>query len=503
MNDNKRIAFNSIIIYMRLCIVSLISIILSRVILDALGASDFGLYNVVGGIVLLLSVLNSSMTSTTYRYLAFEIGKGKEGNPNVIFNTSRVIHIVFALLIILIGEPIGEYYIIHYLNVAPESISNAQFVFRLSILSAAINTVFVPNQGLLVAYEKFSIIGIIDIATNVLKLLFVVLFIYSDSSRIRIYSIIMLSATILSGLVYHLYCSHYYHSVVAYKSSKNKSLYKQMASFSGWTMFGAFANVGKSQGTAIVINYFFGTLVNAAYAVALQVETFIMMFARSLGSAAVPQTTKSFSSGDIQRSISLTCRISKYTFILMAFISFPAIIEIDFLLGLWLKEVPEGAAIFCQLIILGNLIGCLGEGIPNLINACGKIKAYQIVVHSIMILGLPISFALYKAGFNPYTICVVYCIINFLNSFVKLLMLRRVVKFDILQFMKVSHLRIILMSFPLLLYYLIIPIPTEPIFHCLNLIVSTTFFLTVLILVGLDHNERNKLYSFVKNKISK
>ena len=187
----------------------------------------------------------------------------------------------------------------------------------------------------------------------------------------------------------------------------------------------------------------------------------------------------------------------------MAFISFPAIIEIDFLLGLWLKEVPEGAAIFCQLIILGNLIGCLGEGIPNLINACGKIKAYQIVVHSIMILGLPISFALYKAGFNPYTICVVYCIINFLNSFVKLLMLRRVVKFDVLQFMKVSHLRIILMSLPLLLYYLIIPIPTEPIFHCLNLIVSTTFFLAVLLLVGLDHKERNKICSFVKNKISK
>ena len=152
-------------------------------------------------------------------------------------------------------------------------------------------------------------------------------------------------------------------------------MYKEMVSFSSWTLFGAFANVGKSQGSVIIINYFFGTIINAAYAVARQVEVFIMMFARSLGSAAVPQTTKSFSAGDLQRSISITSRISKYTFVLMALISFPVIIEIDFLLGLWLKDVPNGSAQFCQLIILGNLIGCLGEGIPNLINACGKIKS--------------------------------------------------------------------------------------------------------------------------------
>ena len=384
MNENKRIAFNSVIIYLRLCVVSLISIILSRVVLDALGVSDFGLYNVVGGIVLLLNVINSSMTSTTYRYLAFEIGKKENGNPNKIFNTSRIIHLAFAALIVLVGEPLGELYIINYLNVVSESIPDAQFVFRLSIIAAAINTIFVPNQGLLVAYEKFRATALIDIISNLVKLGLILLFIYSDTNRIRLYSIIMLSYTVINSLAYYMYCKKYHNDVVVCNLNKDRRMYKEMVSFSSWTLFGAFANVGKSQGSVIIINYFFGTIINAAYAVARQVEVFIMMFARSLGSAAVPQTTKSFSAGDLQRSISITSRISKYTFVLMALISFPVIIEIDFLLGLWLKDVPNGSAQFCQLIILGNLIGCLGEGIPNLINACGKIKAYQVIVHTIM-----------------------------------------------------------------------------------------------------------------------
>lgn len=501
MNNNKKIALNSIIIYVRLCVVSLISIIMSRVVLDALGASDFGLYNVVGGIVLLLNVINSSMTSTTYRYIAYELGKGAEGNPNKIFNTSLRIHWIFAILIIIIGEPLGEYYILNYLNVDSGSIGDAQFVFRLSIISAAINTIFVPNQGLLVAYEKFTATALIDIFSNVLKLGLVVLLLHSDTNRIRLYSIIMLLGTIANSLAYYLYCVRYHRPVVKYKANNDVTIYKEMLSFSGWTLFGAFANVGKSQGAAILINFFFGTIVNAAYAVARQLETFVMMFARSLSAAAVPQTTKSFSAGDIQRSISLTSHISKYTFILMALISFPLMIEMDFLLGIWLKDVPSGTSLFCRLMILANLIGCLGEGIPNLINACGQIKAYQVVVNLVLILGLPISFVLYKIGYNPYILCVVYCVINFVNSFIKLVMLHRVVKFNVLSFMKVSHLKILYMTIPLVVYYILIPEQTTIAGHCINLAASVLYFFVITMCFGLDSKERSMIFNFVKRKI--
>ena len=180
----------------------------------------------------------------------------------------------------------------------------------------------------MVAYEKFRATALIDIISNLVKLGLILLFIYSDTNRIRLYSIIMLSYTVINSLAYYMYCKKYHNDVVACSLNKDRRMYKEMVSFSSWTLFGAFANVGKSQGSVIIINYFFGTIINAAYAVARQVEVFIMMFARSLGSAAVPQTTKSFSAGDLQRSISITSRISKYTFVLMALISFPVIIEI-------------------------------------------------------------------------------------------------------------------------------------------------------------------------------
>lgn len=501
MNGNKKIAINSIIIYIRLIIVSIISIILSRVVLDALGASDYGLYNVVGGIVLLLNIINSSMTSTTYRYLAFELGKGDYGNPNKIFNTSLIIHCCFALLIILVGDPIGEIYIKNYLNVQQDSIADAQFVFRLSIIAAAVNTVFIPNQGLLVAYEKFYANAIIDIFSNIFKLALIVLFIYSDGNRLRLYSIFMAAGSILSSILYWGYCKWRHNDVVHFRFSRDKHLYKEMLSFSGWTMYGAAANVGKNQGSAIIINYFFGTVVNAAYAIAYQVESFIMIFARSLGSAAVPQTTKSYSHGDYERAINLTSYISKYTFLLMAFISFPIILEMDFILNIWLKDVPEGTGTFCKLITLGNLIGCLGEGIPNLINACGKIKAYQIVVHTILLAGLPISIGLYALGYNMYTICIVYCIINFINSFVKLIMLHRVVNFQYWSFMKVSHFRIAMVSVPLLIIYLIYEPATTNIGSCLGITGSVIVYVVIVYLLGIDANERNKFNSYVKKLI--
>ena len=506
MNDNKKIAFNSIVIYFRLCLVSFITLILSRVVLDALGASDFGLYSVVGGIVLLLNVLNSSMASTTYRYLAYELGKGIEGNTNRIFNTSFIIHICFAATIILIGAPIGDFYITHYLNVPDGSLSNARFVFHLSIIAAALNTMLVPYQGLLVAYEKFSATATIDILTNLLKLGVILLFIYSDTNRLRLYSYIMLGYTAVNSLAYVLYCRKKHRDVVSFHFYRGKKLYKEMISFSGWTLFGAAANVGKTQGSAVVINYFFGTIVNAAYSVAHQVEMFVLMFARTLNQAAVPQTTKSYSAGNMDRSIRLTSYISKYTFILMALISFPVMLEMNFLLSLWLKEAPAGAATFCQIAILCNLLGCLGEGIPNLINASGKIKAYQVVVHTILISGLPIAFFFYKAGSNMYTIVIVFCVINFVNSFVKLFMLRRVVEFDVLSFMRISHLRVLLMSIPLAIYYYIYMVYAHPqsvVGHIVGLLSAYVFFGIVVMAMGLDSSEREKVKIFVAKKMNR
>lgn len=504
MNDNKKIAVNSIVIFVRLCIVSLVSIIASRVVLDALGASDFGLYNVVGGIVTLLNVVNTAMLATTYRYLAFEIGKKDAGNPNKIFNTSLLIHFCFAIALMVIGVLVGDWYINNYLNVAEGKLDDALFVFHVSIGTAAFSTLFVPFQGLQVAYEKFAINALIDIVSQSVKLGAILVLIYSDCNRLRLYSMIMLSYMILSCILYFAYCWKNYYQVVKLKLYKDVKLIKEMLSFALWTLFGALASVGKSQGSAVVINFFFGTVVNAAFAVAAQVESFVLVFARSLNSAAVPQITKNFSGGNSGRSIKLTSYISKYTFILMAIVAFPVMLEMDFLLGLWLKDIPEGSATFCRLMMLGCLLGCLGEGIPALVNATGNIKVYQIITHTFTLMGLPIAFLCYKLGANESAILVVFCVISFALAFVRLYLLKRIFKFDVREFISISYSRMGLMAIPLtFVYYFYDSSSFSFMGHIGGMIGAEAFLFFVIVFLGLEKQERKMIAGFFAKQTSK
>lgn len=504
MNDNKIIAYNSVIIFLRLIITSVVGIVASRIVLDALGASDFGLYNVVGGIVVLLNVVNTAMLSTTYRFLAFEIGKKENGLPNKVFNASLLVHCCFALFIIIIGLTVGEWYVNNILNVDECKLPDARFVFHVSLLTTAFSTVLVPYQGLLVAYEKFSVNAVIDIVSCLIRLFVLFLFIYQDVNRLRLYSIIMFSYTVLAGLMYLIYCYRNYKVVIKLRIYKQVVLIREMMSFALWTLFGAVSSIGKTQGSAMIINFFFGTTVNAAYAVANQIESFILMFARSLNNAAIPQITKNYSGGNHNRSILLTSYISKYTFILMSLVAFPVLLEMDFLLGLWLKEVPEGATEFCKLMVLGGLIGCLGEGIPALVNATGNIKVYQIIFHTFNLLGLPIAFVFYKSGSNPYVILEVYCVIYFLSALLRLFLLKYLYKFEIMFLINKSYVRIFAVTIPLAIYYYFYNTDGMDVkYHIIYGFLSELFMLFVIAVLGTDKNERNKILGFVKARLKR
>lgn len=499
MDQTKKIGFNTVIIFVRLCICTVVGLIASRVILDALGASDYGLYNVVGGIVTLLNVINTAMLSTSYRYITFEIGKGSNGRPNVVFNACFAIHLLLAVLILIIGLPIGEWYISNYLNVDPTKIADAHFVFRVSIATTAISTLFVPYQGLIVALEKFSVNAIIDIITQSLKLLVLFCFLYLAENRLRLYSLIMMSYTLLTGFSYFLYSKLTNKSITKFRITKEVPIYKNMFGYAFWTLFGAVASLGKNQGSAILINFFFGTIVNAAFAVANQVESYIVLFSGTLGQAATPQITKNLSGGNSSRSIKLTCYISKYTFLLMALIAFPVLLDMDFLLGLWLKEIPEGTTTFCKLIVVGGLLSCLGAGIPALVNATGDIRTYQVIIHTFNLLPLFVAFVLFKTGYNQYTLSIIYCIFIFLSAFLKLFLLRRIFKFDVMQFIKISYSRMFYVSIPLVVFYYFYNPSTFSIWgHLVGLVLSEFFLLFIVALFAFDRNEWAliKSYSF-------
>lgn len=501
MNDNKKIAVNSIILFVRLVVTSLIGIIASRIVLDALGASDYGLYNVVGGIVTILNVFNSSMVATTYRFIAAEMGRGESGNVNKVFNVSFLIHVAFALVIVLVGTFVGEWYIDNYLNVAEGKLPDARFVFHISIITTAISTLLVPYQGLITSYEKFNVLAIRDILTRILYFVAIYYLLKLDLNRLRIYACIHLAYNVVYNGSFLVYCKHKFTEDSKFKIYREWEQIKSMFSFALWTLFGAVANITKTQGCAILINFFFGTIVNAAYAVANQVESYVLMFARSLNNAAIPQITKSFNGGKRERSLTLTSYISKYTFILMSLVAFPVLLETDFLLGLWLKEVPEGAATFCKLIVLGGLLGTLGEGIPALVNATGNLKVYQLVFHTFVILGLPIAWIFFKLGYNPYTIVIVYCVIYFLSAFVRLFLLKYIYHFDIMQIIRVSYIRIIAIAIPLFVFYILYnPSSFSTLFHIIGMLGAEMFLVIVVLIIGLDAKERNLLKIFIVKK---
>ena len=504
MEGNKKIAVNSVIIFAKLIITSIIGIYTSRVVLDALGASDYGLYNVVGGLVGLLNLLNTSMISTTYRFIAAELGKGENGNLNSIFNTSRNIHFCFAFTIILIGLTIGEYYVYNILQVDEGKFYDALFIYHVSIATAFLSTVLVPYQGLLVAYEKFNITAIFDILSSILKLILIVWLVKNASSPVRVYSIIMFVWMFLYSISFRVYSRLHYKEIITYSIRQPADKYKQMLSFAVWSLVGGIGSVGKTQGTAMILNVFFGTVVNAAYAIGGQVASCVSMFSNSLSQAAIPQITKSYSGNNEDRSLLITCYISKYTFILMALVAFPVIMEMDFLLSIWLKEVPEGASDFCKLIVLENLIWCLGAGVPALVNATGNIKKYQIYVYSFILSGLPISIILFKMGLPAITIAWVFVVICLLSSFQKIYLLKKLYGFDVNQLFKISYVRMLYISLPLIVVFFSLSTSSfSTSMHIVSLILLEIFVVAVVYILGLSKSEKQIVHNLIIRKMKK
>ena len=259
MSENKKIIKNSFILYGRLIIVSFISLFSARFILQALGASDYGLYNVVGGLVFIMAFLNNVMVSTSYRFIAFELGLENEGNVRKVFNTSLAIHLAIGCLVILIAETIGIYYIKHYFNVAPNRLDDAVFVFRLSVISTVFSIFSVPYQGLITAKEKFSVNAAIDIFRSLLAFGIVILLFYYDGNRLRLYAELITALSIIPPFLYFIYCQKYFSSICRWDFQKDLSTYREMGHFSIWIFVGASVIAAELQGSVLLINVFFGT----------------------------------------------------------------------------------------------------------------------------------------------------------------------------------------------------------------------------------------------------
>lgn len=504
MNDNSKIAVNTVILTIKLIISIVVSFVVSRLLLEALGVDNYGLYNVIGGIVTILNLVGTSMVATSYRYLSIEMGRGDKGDSQKIYSTLSVIHISLAVLLLVFGELIGYFYIDNYLNVTSASIDDAQFLLAFSLIGAAASVLAVPSNGLLIVKENFLTISLIEIAKSIFHLVIAIVLLKYGGNRLRLYAVLMAVCSFILPVGYYLYCKRHYACIMKFKFNKDKKDYKEIASFAGWTLLGASAVVGKRQGSAMIINQFFTNAFNAAYSVAGQVSHAATLFTSTVRQSAVPQIMKN-QEGNEGRSLSLVYSISRYTYLIMLAVSVPLIMGIDFVLKLWLGDViPPFTKEFVIFMLMAGMISNLGSGFDASIQATGKIRRFQVGYSIINLSLLPIIYFLYRLGAPVYLNVVVNVAINTLTLAFQVWTMMRLTKFSFGEYWKrtlVPSLLTTAVAFiPLLAGRHFIPTASFEVVFC-----GLSFFWGALcaFLLGLSRKERRLLLSFLRENLSK
>lgn len=491
LSDNTKIIKNSGILYVRLLITTAVGLLSTRLLLKALGVDDYGIYAVVGGLVTLMGLLNTVMISTTYRFIAYEMGKNRNDKIQEIVNISLVIHFSLAILLVIFAETIGKYYIYNYLNLADGKLDDALFIFRFSIWGSFFAIISIPYKGLITAYEKFSVRAMIEILRSLLRLAAVFIVIEYLGNRLKLYSALMFIVMLIPPLLFFLYCNTKYKSTIRWKFSKNWKKYKEMFTFSVWILLGVSESIGRSQGAALIINSFFGTILNASFGISNQISVLISMFSKNLSQAAFPQVIKNFSSGETSRSSFIAISISKYSFFLMFLPALPILLNINYILKIWLSEVPEFTAIFVKLGVIYALIETMSAGVPALIHASAKLKWFTITSIIIFLISLPTAYLLFKSGKPPYSILIVFIIGLVFTTIINLFLLKKLLNFNIKSLIIDSYMRIIMVVLVLLpLFYLRSLFPDGMVIFIISSIVAVILFAITTFFIGMKSNER-------------
>jgi len=467
-------------------------------VLNALGIVDFGISNVVGGVVMMFSFLNQSMAAATQRFLSFEIGRNNTERLKKVFSTSVLIHIAIAIIIFVLSETIGLWFLNTKMNIDHDRIVATNWVFQCSVISFMVTIMNVPFYALIIAHEKIKTFAYVSLLEILLKLLIVFLLVFSDYDKLIFYSIMSLIVTIVIRITYFIYCKFNFNECNL-KFIWDKRLFKNMASFSGWDLIGSGAFVAKEQGVNIVINIFCGVAVNASRGIAYQVKSAVQGFVSNFQTAINPQITKSFASGDISYMVDLITQGARFSYYILFIISLPVLIETNTILSLWLNLVPNYAVIFVRLVLISSLIDSLTGTFSMAMLATGQIKNYQIVVGGLQFTNLPISYILLKNGFPPQTTMIVAIITSLLSIYFYIWFLKRRINFN----GRVFFNKVLMNVFFVSICGAILPIFM---FHYLNDGISRMFIISIMSIlsvmlsiyfIGLSSHER----ALVKIKI--
>jgi len=410
--NDKRIAKNTLLLYFRMLLTMAVSLYTSRVVLNTLGVDDFGIYGVVGGIIAMFGFLNTSMAGATSRFITFELGKKDYERLAKTFSAALTVHFIIAIIILLIGETAGLWWLEHKLVIAPDRMDAARWVFHLSVLASMINITQAPYNAAIIAHERMSVYAYVEILNSLLKLGIVYLLVVGNFDKLILYAVLTLCVTIIITTIYKIYCTRNF-AESHYKFRWDKEIIKPMIAFSGWDLCGSFSYLSKTQGINILLNLFFGTIVNAAYGISTTIQAVINQFSSNFMTAVRPQITKLYANNEIEKMQRLMFNASKISFFLIFLLSLPLIIETKFILEIWLIRVPDYAIPFCRLLLLTLWISAMFIPVQYAVQATGKIKRMTLTISTVYILVLPISYFCFKSGFEPASAFVINLIITF------------------------------------------------------------------------------------------
>ena len=433
--NDKRIMKNTIILYFRMIFQMAVYLYTSRVVIEALGLIDYGIYDVVGSVVLAMMFFNNSMLNCTQRYITCSLAENDGKQVNKIFSHSIFIHLVFGLLIFLIGEIVGVWYIQNYMDLPVGRVDDAIFVFHIALVSSFIMIISVPYNALIIAHEHMGAFAAITIVDVLLKLSVALsLFLFNDN-RLRIYAFLLLVVALIVRTIYGIYCHFAYkHIRVEYKF--DSAVLKSMLGFVGWNTIGNLAIMCNTQGLNLLLNTVGGPIVNAARGIAFQVQTATVSFINSFQTAINPQITKNYASGDIPKMNSLILISSRVSFLLMLFFAVPLMLMTENLLTLWLTDYPSYTATFVRLLLCVSVIETIANPLMVGASATGNIKLYQLLIGTCMLCTIPVAYIALRLGAEPQYVFWSLLLTTLMAQLVRMVLCRRLFCFSVRDFLR-------------------------------------------------------------------
>lgn len=501
-DNNKRIAKNTLMLYLRLFITMAVGLFTSRVVLNTLGISDYGINNVVAGFVSMFSLLTGSLSAAIGRFINVALGKGNTERLKTVFSSSVTIMLAMSVVILVIAEPISIWFLNTKMNIPEGRMYAANWVLQFSLLSFVVNLISVPYNATIIAHEKMNVYAYMSIFDVTMKLIIVYMLYISPFDKLITYSFLFLCVGILDRIIYGIYCGKHFEEA-HYHFVFDKSLLKNMGEFAGWNLFGSGSYLFNTQGVNIVTNIFFGVTANAARGVANQVEGIVKQFVTNFTTAINPQIMKSYAKGEMDYLFSLICRGAKFSYLLMLLFVVPFMFETETIMRLWLKNYPPEAPLFLRLSMIGTMFDMLGNSTANAAWATGDIRKYYIYVATIGCLVFPISWGLFALGSPAYASYIVFMIIYFILIFVKVWIIKGLIGFSPKMFAKDVLARI----FPTTILSFILPgifyFTMQPNLIRTGVVIVASGISTIacILYIGMTKHEREKTIGLALKKL--